>query len=73
MRELDSYFDAPASLRDRFGERIGATWRNGLLDQQVINTLRADHRSGRADNSYELFSIIVFDQWFGEHVTKDSI
>jgi hypothetical protein len=44
------------------------TWRNGLLDRQVINTLRAEHRSGRADNSYELFSIMVFDQWFGEHV-----
>jgi hypothetical protein len=73
MRELDSYFDTPASLRDRFGERIGATWRDGLLDRQVINTLRADHRSGRADNSYELFSIIVFDQWFGEHVTQDPI
>jgi hypothetical protein len=73
MRELDSYFDTPASLRDRFGERIGATWRNGLLDRQVINTLRADHRSGRADNSYELFSIMVFDQWFGEHVTQDPI
>jgi asparagine synthase (glutamine-hydrolysing) len=73
MRELDSYFDTPAWLRDRFGDRIGATWRNGLLDQQVINTLRADHRSGRADNSYELFSIIVFDQWFGEHVTQDPI
>jgi asparagine synthase (glutamine-hydrolysing) len=68
MRTLDSYFESPASLRDRFGERIGVTWRNGLLDRQVIDTLRADHRSGHADNSYELFSIIVFDQWFGEQV-----
>jgi asparagine synthase (glutamine-hydrolysing) len=68
MRKLDLYFETPASLYDRFGERIGVTWRNGLLDQQVINTLRADHRDGRADNSYELFSIIVFDQWFGEHM-----
>jgi hypothetical protein len=37
-----------------------------LLDRQVIDTLRADHRSGRADCSYELFSIIMFDRWFGD-------
>ena len=70
MRDLDSYFDTPASLRDRFGEHIGSTWRDGLLDWHLINALRADHRSGRADNSYELFSIIVFDQWFSEQVMQ---
>jgi asparagine synthase (glutamine-hydrolysing) len=64
MRELDAYFDAPVALRDRFGDGIGTTWRSGLLDRQMIDRLRAEHRTGRADNSYELFSIIVFDQWF---------
>src|SRR5215472_5692856 len=68
MRELDAYFDAPAWLRDRFGDGIGAAWRSGVLDRQVIDKLRADHRSGRADCSYELFSIIVFDRWFSDHI-----
>jgi asparagine synthase (glutamine-hydrolysing) len=68
MRDLDAYFDAPAWLRDRFGDSIGAAWRSGLLDRQVIDTLRADHRSGRADCSYELFSIIMFDRWFGDYI-----
>jgi asparagine synthase (glutamine-hydrolysing) len=68
MRNLDAYFDAPAWLRDRFGDGIGASWRSGLLDRQVIDKLRADHRSGRADYSYELFSIIMFDRWFGEYI-----
>jgi asparagine synthase (glutamine-hydrolysing) len=67
MRDLDAYFDAPASLRDRFGDGIGTTRREDLLDRQVIDRLRAEHRSGRADNSYELFGIIVFDRWFSEH------
>jgi asparagine synthase (glutamine-hydrolysing) len=68
MRDLDAYFDAPARLRNRFGDGIGAAWRSGLLDRQVIDTLRADHRSGRADCSYELFSIIMFDRWFSDYI-----
>jgi hypothetical protein len=42
MRDLDAYFDAPTWLRSRFGDGIGAAWRSGLLDRQVIDTLRAD-------------------------------
>jgi asparagine synthase (glutamine-hydrolysing) len=68
MRDLDAYFDAPSWLCDRFGKGIGETWRSGLLDRQVIDKLRADHRSGRADNSYELFAIIMFDHWFGDYI-----
>jgi asparagine synthase (glutamine-hydrolysing) len=68
MRDLDAYFDAPARLRDRLGDGIGVTWRTGLLDRQVIDKLRADHRSGRADYSYELFGIIMFDRWFGDYI-----
>jgi asparagine synthase (glutamine-hydrolysing) len=68
MRKLDAYFDSPAWLRDRFGDGIGATWQSGLLDRRVIHRLRADHQSGRADYSYELFSIIMFDRWFAEYI-----
>jgi asparagine synthase (glutamine-hydrolysing) len=68
MRDLDAYFDAPGPLRDRFGGNIGTTWRNGILDREVIELLRAGHRSGRADNAYALFGIMVFDRWFAEHI-----
>jgi hypothetical protein len=64
--------DAPAWLRDRFGDGIGVAWRSEGVDRQVIDALRADHRSGRADYSYELFTIIVFDRWFSAHIERSS-
>jgi hypothetical protein len=70
MRDLDLYFDTPASLSGSFRRAHRSTWRDGLLYWHLINALRANHRSGRADNSYELFSIIVFDQWFSEQVMQ---
>lgn len=70
MRDLDTYFDAASAVKDRFGEGVGASWRSGMLDKKVIDELRAEHASGRADNSSELFGIIVFDRWFSEQVER---
>jgi hypothetical protein len=58
MRDLDPYFDSPASLRDRFGEHIGSTWRNGLLDWNLINALRADHRCICIRSSFGLHGLL---------------
>jgi asparagine synthase (glutamine-hydrolysing) len=68
MKELDAYFDAPPRVRDRFGDRVGATWKSGVLDRKTIDALRADHRAGRADTSSELFAIMMFDRWWAEYV-----
>lgn len=73
-RTLDAYFDAaddPAHpLHARFGNAVGVTWRTGLLSRPVIQRLRAEHRRGVADHSYELFGIIQFDRWWSTYVEK---
>jgi asparagine synthase (glutamine-hydrolysing) len=70
MKELDAYFDGPATsrVRERFGDRVGATWNSGVLDRKTIDELRAEHRAGRADTSSELFAIMMFDRWWTEYV-----
>lgn len=65
MRVLDAYFDAPPALRERFGPRLGETWRTGVLARPMIDRLRHEHRRGRADHSYALFAIAAFDRWWG--------
>jgi hypothetical protein len=42
--------------------------REGILNWEYIQLLRAQHRSGKADNSYALFSIIMFDVWYRKYI-----
>jgi len=68
METLDAYFDAPPALRERFGQRLGESWRSGVLSFDAIQALRAAHRRGRADHAYELFAIAIFDRWWSTTV-----
>jgi len=71
---FDDYFEASRrpchSLKKRLGEDIGRTWREGLLDWQAIQQLRAEHRRGKRDNAYELFGILVFDIWWRKYISQ---
>jgi asparagine synthase (glutamine-hydrolysing) len=56
MRDnLDPYFDLhmPRSRMDG----------QGIFDWEYLQQLREEHRRGRRDNSYELFSVLMFDVW----------
>ncbi len=43
--------------------------RQGILDWEYIQMLRAEHRAGRNDNSYPLFSLIMFDVWYRRYIS----
>src|SRR5882672_1200868 len=61
MRDhFDSYFD-----RQMTRESVKA---NGLFNWDYIQTLRQQHRTGRKDNSYPLFSLIMFDAWYRKYI-----
>jgi len=68
LRVFDSYFDRSPRFRDWLGADVGATWQEGTLDWAFIQDLRGQHRRGTRDNSYELFSIIMFDVWWRKYV-----
>jgi hypothetical protein len=72
MKTLDAYFDRGGAVRERFGDAVGATWREGILDAEVIARLRAEHMTGVADRSSELFGIMMFDRWWGTYVDAGS-
>jgi asparagine synthase (glutamine-hydrolysing) len=65
-RLLDPYFDASAW----FGEDVGASWHDGILDFSFIQRLRGQHRHGKRDNSHELFACIIFDVWWRKYIKK---
>jgi len=71
---FDEYFEASRHsnhpLKERLGEDIGYTWKEGLLDWDYIQKLRAEHRRGKRDNAYELFGIIIFDIWWRKYITR---
>ena len=72
QESLDKYFEASFQplhfLKDRWGEDIGSTWHEGLLDVSYIQVLREEHKLGKRDNSYELFGIISFDVWWRKYI-----
>ncbi len=75
MRDVfDSYFEmdgrSQARRRELWGEDAGETWKAGILDGTVIQQLREQHKRGLQDNSYELFSILVFDVWWRKYVKQ---
>jgi asparagine synthase (glutamine-hydrolysing) len=56
MRDrFDSYFERQMTRE--------SVQRNGLFNWDYIQTLRQQHRTGKKDNSYPLFSLIMFDAW----------
>jgi asparagine synthase (glutamine-hydrolysing) len=71
-RLFDPYFDAAdrvsRPLQKRFGEDVGASWRDGILDFGFIQRLRREHRQRRRDCAHELFACIVFDVWWRKYV-----
>ena len=61
MRDhFDSYFE-----RQMTAESVRA---NGLFNWDYIQTLRHQHRTGKQDNSYPLFSLIMFDAWYRKYI-----
>jgi asparagine synthase (glutamine-hydrolysing) len=65
MRDhFDSYFD-----RQMTRESVHV---NGLFNWDYIQTLRHQHRSGKKDNSYPLFSLIMFDAWYQRYMVGAS-
>ena len=68
MRALDAWFDPPAALKDRFGDAVGAAFRDGVLNRGLVFELRKEHKEGKADHSSELFAIMIFDWWWSEYV-----
>ena len=73
---FDPYFEASQSsehrLRARWGDDVGISWREGILDWSFIQRLRRQHHQGQRDNSYELFAFIVFDVWWRKYVAHTS-
>jgi len=71
-RLFDPYFDTADGssnpLQKRFGEDVGASWRDGILDFRFIQRLRSQHRLRRRDCAHELFACIIFDVWWRKYV-----
>jgi len=69
---FDDYFEENPRSNGRLkrlrSDDVGASWREGIFDKQVIDQLREEHRRGIRDNSYELFSILMFDVWWCKYV-----
>lgn len=60
--KLDKFFD----------ERLPRDYveREGIFNYDYIVQLRAEHRQGKRDNSYELFAVLIFDTWYRKYITK---
>jgi asparagine synthase (glutamine-hydrolysing) len=61
MRDrLDRYFDAHLG-RARVQQQ-------GIFNWDYLRALRSQHQAGERDNSYELFSILMFDVWYRKYL-----
>jgi asparagine synthase (glutamine-hydrolysing) len=71
---LDDYFDGGQKshvLAETLGRDVGITWgKERVLNRSYIEHLRQQHRKGKADYSYELFSIMIFDVWWRKYVCQ---
>lgn len=66
MRDyFDKYFDVYMG-RDYLREQ-------GIFDWNYIQSLREQHRRGKSDNSYPLFSLIMFDVWYRKYLSGSGI
>jgi asparagine synthase (glutamine-hydrolysing) len=73
LHVFDDYFEPgrrPGHSQDLFGEDAGATWREGILNPAFVQELRGQHQRGLRDNSYELFSILMFDVWWRKYIKR---
>ncbi|MGA9995585.1 MAG: asparagine synthase (glutamine-hydrolyzing) [Pyrinomonadaceae bacterium] len=67
-------FPLAAWMRDRFDKYFDVNMskseveRQGILRWDYIQLLREQHRTGKQDNSYTLFSIIMFDVWLKQYI-----
>lgn len=61
MRDhFDTYFE-----REMTRDKVRA---DGLFNWDYMQTLRQQHRNGKRDNSYPLFSLIMFDVWYRKYI-----
>lgn len=71
---FEDYFQEPGrgigESKPQFGDDVGSSWREGILDFDFIRTLRAEHRLGKSDRSHELFACIMFDVWWRKYIRK---
>ena len=66
MRDhFDSYFD---TYLTRNVARV-----QGIFDWNYIQLLRQQHRTGKSDNSYALFSLIMFDVWYRKYLLGEPV
>ena len=66
MRDyLDPYFDQYMSQEE--------VKRHGLFNWDYIQTLRHQHRAGKRDGSYELFSLVMFDVWYRKYILQSEM
>ena len=66
MRDyFDHYFDRLMSRAE--------VARHGIFNWDYIRLLREQHRSGKNDNSYALFSVIMFDAWYRKYMLGDDV
>ena len=58
---FDSYFD----------DHMDCSYlqQQGILNWDYIQLLRQEHRTGKNDNSYPLFSLIMFDVWYRKYMS----
>jgi asparagine synthase (glutamine-hydrolysing) len=62
-------------MRDYFDKYFEQHMRQEYLQQQgifswdYIQRLRLEHQQGKNDNSYPLFSLIMFDVWYRKYIT----
>jgi asparagine synthase (glutamine-hydrolysing) len=62
MRDtFDSYFDTTMTQQQ--------VEREGIFNWAYIQRLRDQHKAGKSDNSYPLFSLITFDAWYRKYIT----
>jgi asparagine synthase (glutamine-hydrolysing) len=66
MREpLDRFFDRHMKQAD--------LERQGIFNWECIQLLREQHRSGKRNNSYELFSLIMFEVWYRKYILQQGL
>ena len=58
--KLDRYFDE-LMPRDYVKQQ-------GIFCYETITQMRQEHQRGSRDNSYELFSILMFDAWYRKYI-----
>jgi asparagine synthase (glutamine-hydrolysing) len=58
--QFDGYFEQEMTRE--------SVQRSGLFNWEYIDTLRRQHRTGKKDNSYPLFALIMFDAWQKKYI-----